>query len=93
MSVELMHQIINKTCEGCGKTTAYDLLDPKNIDALQQWVKHIREVWLGNQWVKLVTDSCCAECVAAAVEKTNMPPEADIPEIDLASLRTSEPIN
>jgi hypothetical protein len=105
MSQEVISQKIRKTCEGCGSITEFEMINTpdETLTTLQNWYTVIRELLVmtpqGPQYQKAMVQACSPTCVSAATLKLvsipiQIPPPAgseNEPEIDLASLRMSDP--
>lgn len=88
---ELISQKIKRTCQGCGATKEWELVEPSKdtLTEMQEWYTVIREIFIeGHGFEKMVVQACQLSCVPAAAVKLALPPQQDNePPIDLSSLR------
>lgn len=96
MSQRAVSNIIERQCDGCGKTIQFDsvkMMSNFGVDesyvqdnGLDHWYTIVREVVVGGQIQKLGGQACSAECVPVVVLKLVYVPQT-AEEIDLDSLR------
>lgn len=94
MTQEVISQKVKKTCEGCGQSFEFELVNSsqETVEALQNWYTVIREILImtpeGPRFHKLMVQAHALECVPAAAVKLALPPQFEPEEeVDLASLR------
>ena len=88
MSQRVISQVVERTCDACGKVEKYDLVVPTQeaILAMCEWYM-VGLQFPSGEAAKV--QACSLECVPAAAVKLALPssaPEQD-PPIDLDSLR------
>jgi hypothetical protein len=92
MSQRVVSQIVERTCDGCGKVETYDLAAPsqETLLAMCEWYMIGRQFPSGEA---VKAQACSLECVPVVAVKIATPssaPEQDAP-IDLDSLRAGGP--
>ncbi len=98
MSQEMVSQILKRTCDGCGVVKTWEMVNiqerPETIIEMQAWFTVVREVFMPSEgFVKMMVQTCSAECLVAAAAKLQLPEPEPVPEeaadsIDLAALQT-----
>jgi len=93
MSKEVISQIMEQTCDVCGKKVQWELVGadsrPDVLFEMQKWFQVGRKaVGPDGQLVQLGFDACSLDCVPTGAVKLTLP-KFDEPtdNIDLASLR------
>jgi hypothetical protein len=85
---------IERTCEGCGKATQYELANPSEntVKELQTWYTVIREFWDGREFQKMMVQACSLACVPVAAAKLVVIEQVEDTEseINLADLRLGQ---
>ena len=98
MSQKMISQKVQRTCDGCGVVTEYELINASAADeeSLQNWYTVIREVAVDGQWVKIMVQTCSLACIPAGAIKLALPTRKEPTEdekIDLASLQVGGATN
>ena len=92
MSQHIVSQKTERVCDGCGKTTVYEMVGAGEAELLDMsaWITHGRRVFISmdHDPLDLVMHSCSAACAPLAVAKLIYTPPEESPEINLDSLRT-----
>ena len=98
MSKEVISQVMQQTCEGCGNAKTWELVgadqNPEILGEMQGWYTVTRKIVVPDEYSRpalqqLTADACCLACVPAAAIKLALPSSQDEPadNIDLNSLR------
>jgi hypothetical protein len=91
MSQRVVSQIVERTCDGCGKVEKYDLAAPtqESLLAMCEWYMIGRQFPSGEA---VKAQACSLECVPVVAVKIALPPAEpqDEPAIDLSALRAGD---
>jgi hypothetical protein len=96
MSQEMVSQKLQRTCDGCGLVKVWEMVNiqerPEQIEEMQAWYTVVREVFMpGEGFIKMMVQTCSADCLNKAAEKLKLPEPEPVPEesdsIDLAALQ------
>ena len=91
MSEIMTSQKMKRTCDACGASKEWELVNAKESDILemQEWYLITRAVILNGQFQKISVNACSLACLPVAGVKLALPTQAEEPadNIDMASLR------
>lgn len=93
MSQEVVSQIVERTCEGCGKKVKFEMVNPTDnaVTEMTEWFTIVREVAdsATGRFHKLMVQSCSMPCIVTAALKLAQVPSNTPDDIDLSALRQS----
>jgi hypothetical protein len=100
MPKEIVSQVMQQTCDGCGAIKTWELIGADQnetiLGEMQEWYQVGRKILAPNgQLVQLNADACSLACVpVAAIKKLVLPKfEEPVDNIDLAALRINQAPN
>lgn len=93
MSQQVLSQKIERTCEGCGVTVVFEMVNPTDdaVTAMTRWYTIVREIAdsATGRFQKLMVQACSLPCVNVAALKLEVIPSNAPDDIDLSALRQS----
>jgi hypothetical protein len=93
MSQQVVSQIIERTCEGCGVVVKYEVVNPSDdmITDMTRWYTVVREIAdsESGRFVKMMVQACSLPCVNVAALKLEVIPSNAPDDIDLKTLRVN----
>lgn len=100
MSQEVISQVVERTCEGCGKKVKFEMVNPTDdaVTEMTEWFTVVREIAdsATGRFVKIMVQACSLPCITAAALKLAQVPSNTPDDIDLAALQQQtqhEPTN